>query len=96
MPPAAGATGLVDGPAGLRTAVRTRRRTAASSPAAMGATDATEMGRRRPALGLVRDLTAAQAISQFTNTAEGLSERVAGASPRRRLGCRVLRLSKTG
>ena len=39
---------------------------------------AAEMGRRRPALGLVRDLTAAQAISQLANAAEGLRERVAG------------------
>jgi hypothetical protein len=75
---ATGAACVVDTPAGIRAAVRTRRCTAAASPAAMGGANAAEMGRGRPALGLVRDLTAAQAISQLADTAEGLCERVAG------------------
>jgi hypothetical protein len=75
---ATGAPCVVDTPAGICAAVRTGGRTAAASPAAVGATNAAEMGRRRPALGLVRDLTAAQAISQLADAAQGLCERVAG------------------
>jgi hypothetical protein len=72
-----GTTGVVRDPARLCAAVRARRRTASSSPAAMGGAHAAEMGRRRPALGLGRNLTAAQAISQLANAADGLCERVA-------------------
>ena len=70
--------GVVRNPACLCAAIRTRRCTAAASPAAMGGPHAAEMGRRRPALGLGRNLTAAQAISQLADVAEGLCERIAG------------------
>ena len=79
MPSATAAAGLVDGPAGVRTAVRTTRRPAASSPAAMGRPDAAEVGRRRPALGLGRNLTAAQVNSQLANPTQNLRERIAGS-----------------
>jgi hypothetical protein len=75
---ATGAACVVDTPAGICAAIRTGGRTAASSPAAMGGANAAEMGRGRPALGLVWDLTAAQAISQLADTAEGICEGVAG------------------
>jgi len=71
---ATGAACVVRDPAGLCAAVRARRRAAAASPAAMGGEHAAEMGRRRPALGLGRNLTAAQAISQLAYAADGLCE----------------------
>jgi hypothetical protein len=70
--------GVVRNPACLCAAIRASRCTAAAAPAAMGGANAAEVGRGRPALGLGRNLTAAQAISQLTNAAEGLCERVAG------------------
>src|ERR1700734_831077 len=101
MPSATGATRLVRSPAGLRAAVRTRRRTAAASPAGVGAAAAAAMGRRQPALGLDPDLEAHYArcgkqIYSLRTPRRTLANGLPAAIPRRRLGCKVLKFSRTG
>lgn len=74
MQTAPGTAGVVDPPAGIRAAVRTVGRAAATSPAAMGAAATPDMGWRQSAVGLGPLLTA----SQLANTAQRLRERVTG------------------
>jgi hypothetical protein len=56
MQTATATAGVVDTPAGIRASVRTPGRATATSPATVGATTPPDMGRRRPALGVDRDL----------------------------------------
>jgi hypothetical protein len=93
--------GVVDTSAGLRAAVRTPRRTAATSPSAVGRANAAAMGRRRPALGLGRDLEAhfalcSKQIHNLRTPRKILANGLLAVRPRRRLGCNVLKFSKTG
>ena len=89
MQTAPGTAGVVDAQAGLRAAVRTRGRSAASSPTAVGATTPPGVGRRRPALGLGWDLIARRLFHNLRIPRRIFPNGLRAARPRRRLGCRV-------
>ncbi len=81
--PGTGATRLVRTPAGLRTAVRTRRRTAAASPAAMGAAACSRDGTKAASIGSGpgSERTSPSAASRFHSLRtprKAFGERVAG------------------
>lgn len=93
--------GVVDTSAGLRAAERTAGRAAAAAPATVGAANAAKMGRRRPALGLVRNLEAqfgfcSKQIHTLRTPRNIFANGLPAARPRIRLGCRVLKLRNTG
>ena len=92
--------GVVDTSAGLRAAERTPGRATAPSAATVGAANAAQMGRGRPALGLVRNLEAqfgfcSKQIHTLRTPRNIFANGFPAAMSRRRLGCRVLKLEKT-
>ena len=96
---APGTAGVVDTPAGVRAAVRPVGRAAATSPAAVGAAAPPDMGWRQSAVGLDRDLTASVGSTQHHNLRiprNAFANGLPAARPRRKLGCSVLKLSRTG
>jgi hypothetical protein len=96
VPPAAGTPGLVVRPAGLRAALRTRERPTTTSATAVGGKHAAEVGRGRPALGVVWNLKQHNLIHSLRIPRNAFANGLPAAKPRRRLGCRVLKFSNTG